>query len=249
MTACGVDDSNLQTARKSTPATRLGPIRAGHAAAADRLPVEEPERVIRSVRTIRGSESATASSKERNVAFARDRQPHRGKIGPTMAPELAVEYVERSIRTTSRAVDAGQQAGNNKVRDLLPRSIEKVQATGHQVIWQCDPMHGNTHRVVAGYKTATSTESSTRCRAFRCCTARLARIPVASRRDHRRERNRGSRRRDRTSLGLDLAGDYETASIPVNHPAESRSWRPGRGCSAIRRAETLAIRRAEMLRD
>ena len=43
--------------------------------------------------------------------------------------------------------------GNGKVRDLLPPIIEKVQATGHQVIWQCDPMHGNTHESSTGYKT------------------------------------------------------------------------------------------------
>ncbi|WP_261876758.1 3-deoxy-7-phosphoheptulonate synthase, partial [Mycobacterium marinum] len=43
--------------------------------------------------------------------------------------------------------------GNNKVRDLLPPIVEKVQAAGHQVIWQCDPMHGNTHESSTGYKT------------------------------------------------------------------------------------------------
>jgi 3-deoxy-7-phosphoheptulonate synthase len=43
--------------------------------------------------------------------------------------------------------------GNGKVRDLLPAIVEKVQATGHQVIWQCDPMHGNTHEASTGYKT------------------------------------------------------------------------------------------------
>jgi len=31
--------------------------------------------------------------------------------------------------------------------------VEKVTASGHQVIWQCDPMHGNTHESSNGYKT------------------------------------------------------------------------------------------------
>ena len=43
--------------------------------------------------------------------------------------------------------------GNGKVRDVLPPIIEKVEASGHQVIWQCDPMHGNTHESSTGYKT------------------------------------------------------------------------------------------------
>jgi 3-deoxy-7-phosphoheptulonate synthase len=43
--------------------------------------------------------------------------------------------------------------GHSKVRDVLPPIIEKVESTGHRVIWQCDPMHGNTHESSTGYKT------------------------------------------------------------------------------------------------
>ena len=76
------------------------------------------------------------------------------KIGPTMTPELAVEYVERlDPHNKPGRLTLISRMGNNKVRDLLPPIIEKVQATGHQVIWQCDPMHGNTHESSTGYKT------------------------------------------------------------------------------------------------
>jgi 3-deoxy-7-phosphoheptulonate synthase len=43
--------------------------------------------------------------------------------------------------------------GNNKVRDALPPIVEKVTAAGHRVVWQCDPMHGNTIESSNGYKT------------------------------------------------------------------------------------------------
>jgi 3-deoxy-7-phosphoheptulonate synthase len=43
--------------------------------------------------------------------------------------------------------------GNRKVHDLLPPVIEKVQATGRPVVWQCDPMHGNTEESPSGIKT------------------------------------------------------------------------------------------------
>ena len=76
------------------------------------------------------------------------------KIGPTMTPELAVEYVERLDPANKPGrLTLVSRLGNNKVRDLLPPIIEKVQAAGHQVIWQCDPMHGNTHESSTGYKT------------------------------------------------------------------------------------------------
>jgi 3-deoxy-7-phosphoheptulonate synthase len=43
--------------------------------------------------------------------------------------------------------------GASKVRDVLPAVIEKVEASGHQVVWICDPMHGNTIEAAGGQKT------------------------------------------------------------------------------------------------
>ncbi|BBX69660.1 class II 3-deoxy-7-phosphoheptulonate synthase [Mycolicibacterium psychrotolerans] len=76
------------------------------------------------------------------------------KIGPTTSPELAVEYVERlDPNNEPGRLTLVSRMGNHKVRDALPPIIEKVQASGHHVIWQCDPMHGNTHESSTGYKT------------------------------------------------------------------------------------------------
>jgi 3-deoxy-7-phosphoheptulonate synthase len=76
------------------------------------------------------------------------------KIGPTTSPELAVEYVERlNPNNVPGRLTLVSRMGNGKVRDTLPPIVEKVTASGHQVIWQCDPMHGNTHESSTGYKT------------------------------------------------------------------------------------------------
>ncbi|MBW0105926.1 class II 3-deoxy-7-phosphoheptulonate synthase [Pseudonocardia sp. KRD291] len=76
------------------------------------------------------------------------------KIGPTTTPEQAVEYVERlDPRNEPGRLSLISRMGNGKVRDVLPAIVEKVTASGHTVIWQCDPMHGNTHESTTGYKT------------------------------------------------------------------------------------------------
>ncbi len=76
------------------------------------------------------------------------------KIGPSTTPEMAVEYVERlDPHGVPGRLTLVSRMGNSGVRDLLPPIIEKVRASGHQVIWQCDPMHGNTHESPSGYKT------------------------------------------------------------------------------------------------
>ncbi|SFS67672.1 class II 3-deoxy-7-phosphoheptulonate synthase [Saccharopolyspora flava] len=76
------------------------------------------------------------------------------KIGPTTTPDQAVEYVERlDPNNEPGRLTLISRMGNGKVRDVLPDIVEKVTASGHQVIWQCDPMHGNTHEASTGYKT------------------------------------------------------------------------------------------------
>jgi 3-deoxy-7-phosphoheptulonate synthase len=76
------------------------------------------------------------------------------KLGPGTTPEVAAELVERldPDRVPGRLTLISRM-GNGKVRDVLPAIVEKVTATGHLVVWECDPMHGNTHESPTGYKT------------------------------------------------------------------------------------------------
>lgn len=62
------------------------------------------------------------------------------KIGPSITPEQAVDYVRRldPHRTPGR-LTLVSRIGHGQVRDALPPIVEKVTASGHQVIWQCDP--------------------------------------------------------------------------------------------------------------
>jgi 3-deoxy-7-phosphoheptulonate synthase len=43
--------------------------------------------------------------------------------------------------------------GAKKVADALPKLVEAVRAEGGQVVWICDPMHGNTQTTATGVKT------------------------------------------------------------------------------------------------
>ena len=43
--------------------------------------------------------------------------------------------------------------GCHTVREALPPIVEAVTASGAEVTWICDPMHGNTFESVSGYKT------------------------------------------------------------------------------------------------
>jgi 3-deoxy-7-phosphoheptulonate synthase len=76
------------------------------------------------------------------------------KIGPATTPEIAVQLVERlDPYAEPGRLTMISRMGNHKVRDTLPAIVQAVTATGHPVIWQCDPMHGNTEESPSGYKT------------------------------------------------------------------------------------------------
>ncbi len=43
--------------------------------------------------------------------------------------------------------------GNKKVEDMLPPLLKAVKKEGRNVVWSCDPMHGNIEKSSTGYKT------------------------------------------------------------------------------------------------
>ena len=90
-----------------------------------------------------------------HVEFAsRIRNPIGVKLGPTTTPEQAVELVERlDPNHVPGRLSLITRLGAGKVRDLLPPLVEKVAASGHDVVWICDPMHGNTVEAAQGQKT------------------------------------------------------------------------------------------------
>ncbi len=90
-----------------------------------------------------------------HVAFASSlANPVAVKLGPMATPEDAAGLVEAldPDRTPGRLTLIARM-GARQVRDALPPLVEKVSATGAEVVWCCDPMHGNTLESATGYKT------------------------------------------------------------------------------------------------
>jgi 3-deoxy-7-phosphoheptulonate synthase len=76
------------------------------------------------------------------------------KLGPSTTPEFAAELVERlDPHAEPGRLTLITRMSNSKIRDTLPPIVEKVTSTGRQVVWQCDPMHGNTEETSGGIKT------------------------------------------------------------------------------------------------
>jgi 3-deoxy-7-phosphoheptulonate synthase len=85
---------------------------------------------------------------------ARIRNPIGVKLGPKTTVQDAVAMVERlDPDAVPGRLTLITRRGAGQVRDLLPELVQKVEATGHPVLWVCDPMHGNTREAASGHKT------------------------------------------------------------------------------------------------
>ncbi len=86
--------------------------------------------------------------------LSRVRNPVGVKLGPTATADEALALVDRLDPTREPGrLTFVTRMGAARIRDVLPRLVEKVTAAGAQVLWVCDPMHGNTFSSPSGYKT------------------------------------------------------------------------------------------------
>ena len=90
-----------------------------------------------------------------HVEFARGVQNPVGlKCGPTMT----AGHLKALMRALNPRNEPGRltliaRFGAGAVGEHLPRLIRAVREEGAEVVWTCDPMHGNTVKAPNGYKT------------------------------------------------------------------------------------------------
>jgi 3-deoxy-7-phosphoheptulonate synthase len=90
-----------------------------------------------------------------HVEFCRGiKNPLGLKCGPSLKPDELL----RLIDVLNPENEPGRltlicRLGAEKAGDLLPALVRAVKREGKQVVWSCDPMHGNTITSASGYKT------------------------------------------------------------------------------------------------
>ena len=90
-----------------------------------------------------------------HVEFARGvLNPIGLKCGPTTtADDLKVLMAKLNPQNEAGRLTLIARFGAGKVGENLPRLIKAVREEGANVVWSCDPMHGNTIKSSSGYKT------------------------------------------------------------------------------------------------
>ena len=76
------------------------------------------------------------------------------KVGPSMKEDELIELID-ALNPNNEAgrLNLIVRMGHNKVADIFPNLLRKVESEGKNVVWSCDPMHGNVEKTPNGYKT------------------------------------------------------------------------------------------------
>ncbi len=76
------------------------------------------------------------------------------KCGPSMtASDLKVLMARLNPANEPGRLSLITRFGAGKVAEHMPRLLQAVREEGANVLWVCDPMHGNTIKSASGYKT------------------------------------------------------------------------------------------------
>ena len=76
------------------------------------------------------------------------------KCGPSTTPDGLMELVDiLNPKDEAGRLTLIARFGADKVEEHLPALVRRVKEEGRQVVWSCDPMHGNTVSAAGGYKT------------------------------------------------------------------------------------------------
>ena len=82
----------------------------------------------------------------------------RNPIGVKLGPKTTADDALTLIKELNPDREPGRltfitRMGAGKIRELLPPLVKAVTDSGAEVLWVCDPMHGNTYEAPSGYKT------------------------------------------------------------------------------------------------
>ncbi|KAI8999502.1 DAHP synthetase [Gaertneriomyces semiglobifer] len=137
------------------------------------------------------------------------------KVGPSMKPEELAPLLDIvDPNHEPGKVTLITRYGHDKIATYLPGHIKAVQATGHKVVWCCDPMHGNTETTSTGVKTRRfdhiAQELSKAFRIHKECNSRLGGVHFELTGDAVTETIGGSM----NLLEADLGRNYQTFCDP-----------------------------------
>ena len=76
------------------------------------------------------------------------------KVGPSMGEDELIELIDAlNPENEEGRLNLIVRMGASKIQEYFPKLLQKVKDAGRNVVWSCDPMHGNVEKSSSGFKT------------------------------------------------------------------------------------------------
>lgn len=110
----------------------------------------------------------TRSPDEAHVEFLRGvANPIGMKVGPSITKDALLKLCDiLNPENEAGRLTLISRMGAEKVEQFLPPLVQSVRDAGKEVVWSCDPMHGNTIKSPSGIKTRKFTDILSEVRSF-----------------------------------------------------------------------------------
>ena len=154
MKACGIDGREVRAIREVDFFTSHEALLLGYEAAMTRVDSTSGEWYDTSAHMLWIGDR-TRQPDGAHVEFCRGVENPIGiKCGPSLEPGDLLRLVDiLNPKNEAGRIVLIARFGAGNVEAGLPKLVQKIQAEGRQVVWSCDPMHGNTIKAGSGYKT------------------------------------------------------------------------------------------------
>lgn len=154
MEACGIDGSTVKAIREVDFYTSHEALLLGFESAMTRIDSTTGKWYDTSAHMVWIGDR-TRQPDGAHVEFCRGIENPIGlKCGPTLDPDELLTLLDiLNPKNESGRIVLIARFGADKAADGLPPLVRRVTAAGRNVVWSCDPMHGNTTKTGSGYKT------------------------------------------------------------------------------------------------
>ena len=76
------------------------------------------------------------------------------KVGPSMQEDELIKLIDALNPTNEEGrLNLIVRMGADKIGEYFPKLLKRVRDEGKNVVWSCDPMHGNVEKSSTGFKT------------------------------------------------------------------------------------------------
>ncbi len=76
------------------------------------------------------------------------------KVGTTMKEDELIDLIDKlNPNNEEGRLNLIVRMGATKIEEYFPKLLKRVKDEGRNVVWSCDPMHGNIEKSANGFKT------------------------------------------------------------------------------------------------